>query len=45
MEDEERVKKKIEQELEKVKYRIEILDLIEEKLSKMKILAQITLYE
>ncbi|ABR46967.1 hypothetical protein Amet_0742 [Alkaliphilus metalliredigens QYMF] len=40
MEDKEQVKKEMKQELEKVKYRIKILDLIEEKLFEMRELAQ-----
>ncbi|ABR46970.1 hypothetical protein Amet_0745 [Alkaliphilus metalliredigens QYMF] len=40
MEDQEQVKKEMEQQLEKVKYRIQMLDLIEEKLFQMRELAQ-----
>ncbi|ABR46961.1 hypothetical protein Amet_0736 [Alkaliphilus metalliredigens QYMF] len=40
MEDQEQVKKEMEQQLEKIKYRIQMLDLIEEKLFQMRELAQ-----
>ena len=40
MENQDQAKEEIEQELEKVKYRIQIVDLIEEKLFEMRALAQ-----
>lgn len=40
MKDQRQVKEEMKQELERVKYRTEILDLIEEKLFKMRALAQ-----
>ncbi|MGF7184466.1 hypothetical protein GGQ84_000549 [Desulfitispora alkaliphila] len=40
MKDQEQVKKEMEQQLERVKYRIKILDLIEEKIFEMRELAQ-----
>ena len=45
MENQEQVKKEIKQRLEKIKYRIKILDMIEEKLFKMRGLAQRVLEE